>query len=252
MSENLPAAPSPDDVDFDLRPSDMDVSAYLALPETIEWERLPDETDKAWAAFVYYRDMGPSRTQVAIKAKGGLSFSHTWPTKYLWTVRVRAFDSYTASILETEYIEATKETARRHAEAASSALEALMAPINALQQQIEEDPDRVMDRLKQEDPTKLIKMIQGSARVLQPVMSAERLAQGLPTEFTKTEIDSTERVNNAEPDRLATLIGALVGTSVLDALVGTGRAGENADPPYYEVHPDQPAPEAGSLPAGTS
>jgi hypothetical protein len=239
-----------EDIDPDI--AALDPGDYLTLPDIIQWERMPAETNKSWAGFLYYRDMGPSRTYSAIKAKGGRTFSHTWPDKFYWRQRVQAYDAYIAAIAETEYVEATKEMAKRHAKAAGNALDALMAPINALQLQMEEDPDAVMDHLKATDPKKLISMIQASSRVLQPIMNAERLAQGMPTEVTQATTETQVTVNNADPDRLANLVEALVGTGVLDALVGKGRTGEVVDAPSYEVDSHNPAPEADRLPTGTS
>jgi len=224
---------------------------YLALPDITPWERMPSETNKSWAGFLYYREMGPSRTYLAIKAKGGRTFSHGWPDKFYWRERVQAYDNYMAAVAEAEYVMATKEMAQRHAKAAGKALDALMAPINALQLQMEEDPDAVMDHLKSEDPKKLISMIQASSRVLQPIMNAERLAQGMPTEVTQASTETQVTVNNADPDRLAHLVEALVGTGVLDALVGKRGTSEVIDAPSYEVDPDNATPEADRLPAGT-
>lgn len=238
--------------DFDQDIASLDPGDYLALPDITPWERMPQETNKSWAGFAYYRDLGPSRTFTAIKARGGRTFSHTWPDRFFWRQRVKAFDNYTAAVAETEYVLATKEMAQRHARAAGKALDALMAPINALQAQIEDDPDTVMDHLKAEDPKKLISMIQASSRVLQPIMNAERLAQGMPTEVTQASTETQVTVNNADPDRLAHLVEALVGTGVLDALVGKRGTGEVIDATSYEVDPDNPAPETNRLPAGTA
>src|SRR5260370_40555615 len=65
------------------------------------WDRLPDETAKAYAAFCAFRDMAPPRSlDGAFRHKNGAPEStrsngawRTWTAKYKWNERVRAFDA---------------------------------------------------------------------------------------------------------------------------------------------------------------
>lgn len=59
------------------------------------YDRQPNETDKSWAAFCMYRDMGRDRTLDKVRLK----LEHTanvivsrWSTKHRWVARCSAFD----------------------------------------------------------------------------------------------------------------------------------------------------------------
>lgn len=60
------------------------------------WERQESESDRAWAAFQTYRDMGPQRS--IRKVAAGLDKSGTlvgqWSSRHDWPNRVRAFERW--------------------------------------------------------------------------------------------------------------------------------------------------------------
>jgi hypothetical protein len=60
------------------------------------YERLPNETGPAWAAFCVFREMGPERTQAATCRSIGKSQGHihNWAKKYRWKARAAAWDAY--------------------------------------------------------------------------------------------------------------------------------------------------------------
>jgi len=69
-------------------------------PTPKEYDRQPHDTDKSWAAFCVYRDMGLERSleKVAEKhrqngARTTLRYLQTWSAKHLWVKRCRAFDA---------------------------------------------------------------------------------------------------------------------------------------------------------------
>src|SRR5438477_2643353 len=58
-------------------------------PERPPWERLPEETPRAWAAFARYRDAGPTRSMAKVAAAEGLAPSTRrhlarWASRYRW------------------------------------------------------------------------------------------------------------------------------------------------------------------------
>jgi hypothetical protein len=59
------------------------------------WERLVDETPKAWEAFVVYRDMGPARSlqKVAKKLKKSKTLIDRWSSEHAWVIRARGWDA---------------------------------------------------------------------------------------------------------------------------------------------------------------
>ena len=85
------------------------------------YERLPEESDKAFQAFATYRDMGANRTHEAVAEK--LSKSTTiisrWASHYDWSERVSAYDDYidaqARKKLESDAIKQRAEMFKRHA-----------------------------------------------------------------------------------------------------------------------------------------
>ena len=71
-----------------------------------EFEQLPKESAKAFAAFRAYLDMGPERSLASVGAKLGKSkvMMEKWSRKYDWSGRVAAHAGYLAQ-LERETIE---------------------------------------------------------------------------------------------------------------------------------------------------
>src|SRR4051794_38595149 len=61
------------------------------------WDRQLGEPDKAWEAFVFYRDMGGTRSyekvrQALGKGSGYVRQIEVWGTKWSWVERCYAFD----------------------------------------------------------------------------------------------------------------------------------------------------------------
>lgn len=77
-------------------------------PNQKAWEKLPDETDKAWQAFLVYLDLTPPRTyqQAADKMGRGVDMLRTWGRKYHWVARSLAYDN---SLMQIATLEEKKE-----------------------------------------------------------------------------------------------------------------------------------------------
>lgn len=61
------------------------------------WDRQVDETSKAWAAFLLYRDAPPNERglkEVGQKLKISVGTVGKWSAKFCWLERVREYDSY--------------------------------------------------------------------------------------------------------------------------------------------------------------
>lgn len=60
------------------------------------YDRLKAETDKAWAGFVCYRDMGPDRTIAKVAREKGLTVKHfeKWSRDHRWVTRVAAYEAW--------------------------------------------------------------------------------------------------------------------------------------------------------------
>lgn len=67
------------------------------------WERDAGETDKAFAAFVAYRELGTGRSLEKVGAKWGKTGGYQkvlerWSSQYDWGKRVSAYDDHLAGI----------------------------------------------------------------------------------------------------------------------------------------------------------
>lgn len=95
------------------------------------WERQKGESDKAYEAFVTYRDMGTNRSIRAVAQK--LAKSRTqigkWSSGWEWTERVRAYDNELEKEARAQAVKDRKDMTSRHIKIAmqlqKKALEAL-------------------------------------------------------------------------------------------------------------------------------
>lgn len=95
------------------------------------WERQKGESDKAYEAFVTYRDMGTDRSIRAVAQK--LAKSRTqigkWSSGWEWTERVRAYDNELEKEARAQAVKDRKDMTSRHIKIAmqlqKKALEAL-------------------------------------------------------------------------------------------------------------------------------
>lgn len=222
----------------------------LASPSQVAWERLPGETDLAFSAFQDYRDMGPARSVPKLTDMG---HSHSsvkkWQSRWAWIERARRFDEHMDRIRQDRYITGIEEMAHRHARDAAKTIKALMVPIDALVDALETHPEQLFEKLDGTDIRRIIDLAQKSARVLQPMMSAERTAKGLPTEITRKEEEHVVSIDYGDPERLAATLEALAGTGVLDALMAAGGARPFIDAEVVEVDTGEAVAETDSLPA---
>lgn len=66
------------------------------MPEKKPWDRLPNETTKAYGAFCDYIELGPERSITKLAQSrnkpGTRSWLGHWSSKYKWAKRVKAFD----------------------------------------------------------------------------------------------------------------------------------------------------------------
>lgn len=95
------------------------------------WERQKGESDKAYEAFVTYRDMGTDRSIRAVAQKLGKSRTQIgkWSSGWEWTERVRAYDNELEKEARAQAVKDRKDMTSRHIKIAmqlqKKALEAL-------------------------------------------------------------------------------------------------------------------------------
>lgn len=77
----------------------------MSVDKRNPWDRLPKETDKAWAAFQVYIDLPkPDRAYRLVADKLGLHMSQIamWGRKYKWVSRVAAWDNAQLGVISPE------------------------------------------------------------------------------------------------------------------------------------------------------
>lgn len=121
------------------------------MAETPSYNRLPDETAKAYEAFSVYRDMGMERTKEAVSEK--LSKSGTlirrWASKYNWDDRVLDWDAEQDLLRQKEAIAARrkehrenlKQFGQNHAQLGKQAFKAAALGTQALVRFMEKNPE---------------------------------------------------------------------------------------------------------------
>lgn len=136
------------------------------------WDRQPDENDKAWRAFVAYRDAGLHRryqdSQLPFADTAKLAAAHGWAE------RVRAFDTWAEKIRQDERERTIRAVeAKITQEATETACMAIQVAANSLRaallRQAESPTAEVID------PKLAIKLLSDGVKTL-------NLVQGKPTD----------------------------------------------------------------------
>lgn len=95
------------------------------------WERQPGESEKAYEAFVIYRDLGIDRTITAVANELSKSrqLIERWKSKYNWSERVRMYDNELEKQAMAKAVKERRAMTERHIKIAmqmqKKALEAL-------------------------------------------------------------------------------------------------------------------------------
>lgn len=86
------------------------------MPSTKPWERQKGETEKAFAAFRVFRDMGPDRTITATVKEVGKcrKLIDGWRVKYDWRERVRLYDNDVEKAARAQAVKDRKDMIARH------------------------------------------------------------------------------------------------------------------------------------------
>lgn len=133
------------------------------------YERQEGETDKAFEAFVIYRDLGTDRSLVKVREKLGKSATliERWSSRNNWVERVQSYDVEMdrKSLLQEE--KKRKDMAKRHANYAT-----------VFQQ-------KVLERLQNLNPAEL--STSDMIRWFEISVKIERLSRGESTDITSLE-----------------------------------------------------------------
>ncbi len=111
------------------------------------WERQQGESDKAWEAWIAYRDAGSSRTiDATAKALGkGPAILYEWSRRYQWRERIRHWSNWMDMQVNEASAEVLRETKQRHLRLAQLMLAKYLERVGGLKS--EEIPVTMLDRL---------------------------------------------------------------------------------------------------------
>jgi hypothetical protein len=156
------------------------------------WEKQYRESSKAFAAFAYYRDLGPGRSVQKVAEyllETGQRRSDNvesirrhvgdWSAKYHWIDRVEAYELQQDRDIRAEREQARRELEERHNNLAQSATFAALARARGLQRPAEQGgnvealhPNQIADW-------------NDFVRVAEFAIRTERLTNGLPTDISR-------------------------------------------------------------------
>jgi len=212
------------------------------------WDRLVEEAkDTHWILFEHYRDSGLGRSiaetvrwfnehggtpeQATITLDGVYKIS----SRYRWNERVVSWDEEQERLYQLARSQATREMVDRHQDQIEEALEGLMVPIRALNMKLQNDPNFI-EELSNTSAKRLITLASSSARTMPALMSAERLARGMPTEVVGGTV-SVDHNLKVERDHIGEVLDVLERAGVLDGRGNRLDVGEVIDAEVVDVYP---------------
>lgn len=166
------------------------------------YDRLPNETDRAWAGFLAYRDLGPNERSLRAVARlldKKLSTIAPWSQQYQWVARVAAWDRDHARQLAAAQLQDVVRMNKRHADTAQALVGKAVQALAAIE----------VSKLR---PADIARFIEIGARI-------ERLARGEVTERAEhvgpaggpvqVEVTDPETAAMSGPERLARVLQAM-------------------------------------------
>lgn len=138
------------------------------------WERQPYETAVAFAAFVTYRDMGPSRSHARVGRKLGKSTTlmNRWSSQWSWVQRVEAYIEWE----DREYLRWHQERLRRSKRNHRTLAQQLLKKLH----------QRIENLMPEDIPANRVDQI------LKTLTDVELTALGEASSISRLQLDTTE------------------------------------------------------------
>ena len=137
----------------------------MALPVQYAWQQLPRETDKAYQAFVTYRNLDPkerSLTRVSSELAKSIPLVKRWSSRWGWVERARDWDNYQEMRRLEKRIEEKQKMDENH-----------LRVIRAMR-------SKAIEALKNMDPQDLSKNMYELRNWITEFITLERLVMGEP------------------------------------------------------------------------
>lgn len=204
----------------DLAPEDYSydesVQSWVYTADT-PWGRIDEETHEEYEWFNMYRSLGPGRRSIA-RISTHYNKRHeivsTAAKLREWDYRVSAWDDYRERLFQIETVENIKRMAQRHAQKAADGIAATTIIFDKILSVV--SSDKFEDELAEMSAGQLIKLAQGTARILPSLTGIERLSLGMPTDVTHNIEE--RRINVQGVDDILDLISGIAG------IIGAARA----------------------------
>jgi hypothetical protein len=153
------------------------------------WEQLPDETNRAYEAFLHYLKLGYKRSarQVAILlGSKSTTYVSEWCAKYNWVARVKAYEQNEWKMRNKAMAEALTLLTEKHLEQAKSYRELLKIPMNILSQKMKIVDGKLVnpEELSDMKLPELYDLVFDTINAFEKIVKIERLSLNIPTEIT--------------------------------------------------------------------
>lgn len=174
-------------------------------PERGPWERRPDESAKAFGAFVQYRDLGFMRTLKAAAVllygtgectPAQLSQFKAWSTKNDWVARAEAWDDYLDAVNRAQQAADVVEMNRVQATTGRNVLTLVNRQLREWSEALDADGNAKSLGLS---PSELARLLEVSVKV-------ERLARGEATTVTAAQAAVADEDHDAAVQRANAMI----------------------------------------------
>lgn len=173
-------------------------SAALQVdPDRRPWDQLDDETGRAYAAFVVYRDMGVERSLVKacrILGKNGTTIGD-WSAKYQWVPRVVAWDTHQHRLAEADKSAQRDRTLQQHQTVAGAIL--AQAARHLTPPDFQADGRTPLTEDEKRKWKARVEVVRMATHALKETSVVQRLGLGLPTVISKTQAETEEAVKAA-------------------------------------------------------
>ncbi len=191
----------------------------MTTPARNVWDKRASETARAYYVFTVYRDLGNGRSLAKAGREVGThkTVLERWSSKHEWVARVQAFDLHTEALRRQAFEAEHVRAAENHARQAAAALSVLQIPARALIEELQRDPDGLVERLMKEEKklAPVLELVIRAGRVIPQLQAAERTARGQPGEYTANVNVNVEVEPDDDTDTVAELLAILGEVGVL-------------------------------------
>jgi hypothetical protein len=187
----------------------------MTSDERLEWEKAPNETGPAFAAFVAYRDLGvrrsikkavplvyPEEALPITEDNAKVRTMKKWSSANSWVARANAFDEFVEQETRLDQQESVREMRRRHATVANMAVA------------------KAAERLRTMSPSEM--SVSDATRLLDLAVKVERVARGEPNEIRQVSGPDGKAlsvgIDGASVDALEARIRALIASDTSEEL----------------------------------